>query len=261
MLVHSLYQGAIKQGLDSKIASKGTSPDNVLVMYGMGGPDRLHIANKHVEAGGRLITWDAGYWERQLSDGERKYRVAFDGMHSPYLVMKGGTPSEERWAQSRIKMLSSGSPDGHIMLVGNGPKSNAVVSQGWSQAKAQEIRETFPNKKIIYRPKPRRPPERGIDCDMVSSGAIESALADASLVVCRHSNVAVDACIAGVPVVCEDGAAACIYPNRLEDYKNQPDFKTRIEFLHRLAYWQWSTSECSKGIVWPWLIKVLNGKV
>ena len=38
------------------------------------------------------------------------------------------------------------------------------------------------------------------------TGTIADVLNGCSVVVCRHSNVAVDACIAGVPVECEGGA-------------------------------------------------------
>jgi hypothetical protein len=96
-------------------------------------------------------------------------------------------------------------------------------------------------------------------CDATAANdKIEAVLASASLVVCRHSNVAVDACRMGIPVVCNDGAAAAIYPSRLEDEAMQPSFETRAEFLRRLAWWQWSAAEMSSGAIWPWLTGVLN---
>ena len=62
----------------------------------------------------------------------------------------------------------------------------------------------------------------------------------ARLVVCRHSNVAVDAVIAGVPVECEDGAAYW-----LRDKPYTPE--VRRDFLDRLAWWQWKPEECMKA--------------
>jgi hypothetical protein len=67
-----------------------------------------------------------------------------------------------------------------------------------------------------------------------------------SLVVCRHSNVAIDACIAGVPVECDDGAAFALYRNG-----PQPDENARREFLGRLAWWNWGgTRPPRRGDSW-----------
>ena len=71
-----------------------------------------------------------------------------------------------------------------------------------------------------------------------------------------HSNVGVDACRMVVPVVTDDGAAAAIYPRRLEDWENQPSESTRTEFLDRLAWWQWSANESRS--MWNWLLAQLG---
>jgi hypothetical protein len=66
--------------------------------------------------------------------------------------------------------------------------------------------------------------------------AIQNVLRGASLVVCRHSNVAVDAVVAGVPFEAEDGAATWL--------KGKPyTIGNRLDFLRRLAYWQWHQGE------------------
>ena len=67
---------------------------------------------------------------------------------------------------------------------------------------------------------------------------IQELLRGASLVICRHSNVAVDACIAGIPVECEDGAARWLYAAG----PVQP-IERRASFLRRLAWWQWQCDE------------------
>jgi hypothetical protein len=56
-------------------------------------------------------------------------------------------------------------------------------------------------------------------------------------------------------VVCEDGAAASIYPSMLARFREQPSATTRLEFLHRLAWWQWSHSE--SDTFWPWMLEQL----
>ena len=57
-------------------------------------------------------------------------------------------------------------------------------------------------------------------------------------------------------VVTDDGAAAAIYPRRLEDWENQPSESTRTEFLDRLAWWQWSANESRS--MWNWLLAQLG---
>jgi hypothetical protein len=81
----------------------------------------------------------------------------------------------------------------------------------------------------------------------METGDLVPMLKKAGLVVCRHSNVAVDACRVGAPVVTQDGAAASIYPRRLSKYQEQPSQEVRQEFLERLAWWQWSVDEVRSG--------------
>lgn len=216
-----------------------------LVVYGLGGADRVGYAKR-----GRLLAFDMGYWDRKSDD--RKYRVSVEGFHCPGRIMQGPMPSADRWNAAGLSIAPDHRSDGPILLIGNSPKSNAVGADGWSAAKSRELRESFPGRTVLYRQKPGRPIEPGVKCDGIADGPIDQVIAGASLVVCRHSNVAVDACRLGVPVVTEDGAAAAIYPRDLDDAEMQPTFEQRTEFLHRLAWWQWSPSECASGMFWRW---------
>lgn len=255
-LLHAMRRSA---PVDTRVVSNRADPDSVLMLYGMGGADRFDLALHHVATGGLLVAWDIGYWDRKGSRVHRKLRVSINGMHPARYVMQGKLPGPERWKASRQIVAPDPDRDGVVVLVGNGPKSNAVGAEGWAAAKSREIREKMPNARILYRPKPRRPFDRGVECDEADAvSAIDGLLRRASLVVCRHSNVAVDACRMGVPVVCDDGAAAAIYPQRIEDRAQQPSQALRREFLQRLAWWQWSTHEAAQGEVWPWLLGVLD---
>lgn len=247
-----LAGSASAHGIDARVMRRyEPRSGSVLVLYGLGGRDRLPHAQTH----GRYVALDAGYWDRKTSD--RRYRVSIDGFHCPDRIMRGEFPGAQRWRESGLAITSRSHPDGDIVLVGNGPKSGAVGATGWAAEKSREIRKAFPKRRIVYRPK-RHFIEPHIECDGVArEETIEKVLELASLVVCRHSNVAVDACRMGIPVVCEDGAGAAIYPATLEDAGNQPNEATRIEFLQRLAWWQWSESEIRRGDIWPWLVKQL----
>lgn len=251
----SLFEGALKAGLDAKLMQRyRPRPGSVLVVYGPGGGDRYQHVQEHP---GTVVCWDVGYWDRELHYSERKFRVSINALH-PKDVMQGDYPGPERWIASGLK-IAQAECNGSIMLVGNGPKSIVIGAQNWAAKKSREIRFVFQGRQLAYRPKPKRPHEPGVNFDILSTGPIEEALARTSLVVCRHSNVAVDACRMGVPVVCDDGAAAAIYPRRLEDAARQPTTETRVEFLHRLAWWQWSPSEMESGAAWKWLTEKLHG--
>lgn len=257
--LQALCNGAAVCGVDARIIN-GYSPrsGSVLVLYGLGGHDRFQYARRHMDSGGRLLAWDAGYWERHADD--RKFRVAIDGFHSPQYVMRGPSPGSWRWEQSGLRINDLHNAAGPIVLVGNGPKACAVGASGWLISKLREIRAAHPKRKVLYRPKPNRPMEHGAKlCDgILDNHKIERALHGASLVICRHSNVAVDACRNGIPVICDDGAAASIYPSQLADEKKQPSAEERLEFLHRVAWWQWSPVEAERGEPWPWLIRTLE---
>lgn len=257
-LMKLLANSGADRGIDVRFMQNYEPRDgSVLITYGLGGHDRLPHAQAHASRGLNYIAFDAGYWERKTED--RRYRVSINGFHCPKLIMRGPNPGPYRWAQSDLSITDLFHPSGDIILVGNSPKAEAVGAAGWTSKKSRELRAAFGSKRrVIYRPK-RRQYEKNIICDGVASeGDIEKVLSKASLVVCRHSNVAVDACRAGVPVLCDDGAAAAIYPSKLQDEDKQPSAATRAEFLHRLAWWQWSESEIESGTVWPWLIGQLQ---
>lgn len=251
--LQALYKSAIKTGAECAVATQ-YHDCKALVTYGLGGADRYKHGMAHVQKGRPLLSFDIGYWERKLPN--RKYRFSLNGLH-PTQVMQGEYPGDDRWQKSGLGIESIRvNAQGPIMLVGNAPKSIVIGAENWTEEKSKEIRKTFPGKQILYRPKPRRPQENGIDYDAVSTGQIDNELRRVSLVVCRHSNVAVDACRLGVPVVCDDGAAASIYPERLKDWQAQPDIAKRTEFLHRLAYWQWGVNEVE--LFWGWFFETFQ---
>ena|SRR3990167_7173708 len=88
-----------------------------------------------------------------------------------------------------------------------------------------------------------------LNCTINDVDPIEALLKGASLVVVRHSNVSVDATIAGVPFECEDGAAVWLTQ---KDYTPE----NRLNFLRRVAYWQWHKGEVKEA--WRFLEGMLE---
>lgn len=221
-------------------------PCKTLVLYGWGGEEQQRAVNAHQ---GRYICFDLGYWDRE-GHGDRHWRISLDGWHCPSLIMQGPDPPPNRMLKRGVTVeQTGGNPDGPILLIGTSPKSQKVGARSWTRNKCEELRKST-DKPIWYKPKPRRQHE-SVPADKVVDGDIFDVLSQVSLVVCRHSNVAVDAARVGVSVVCEDGAGAAIYPSRLDG--PQPDYETRRRFVERVAYWQWSNDEIRRGECWEWV--------
>jgi hypothetical protein len=207
----------------------------LLVLYGVGHPVRARTAKIHLRAGGRVAMWDLGYWNRNES-----MRLSIDRNHPTAEQLAA---NDHRTPRHRPKLAGEKSfdPDGPILLCGLGPKSCkhlGLTVGAWESQKVAELRLRFPDRTILFRPKPGNPFDKIDGTRRAPIGPIEEALNGVSLVVCRHSNVAIDACVAGVPVECEDGAAFALYkddPNPGED--------ARREFLARLAWWNWGNHE------------------
>lgn len=257
-LIEAVHEGAVKAGLDSRIVTNGKPRSGAyLALYGLGGSDRIKYAGQP-----NVISFDAGYWERKLDLETRKYRVSIGGFHCPERIFRGPNHGPDRWNESGLRIdEKGGDPNGPILLVGNGPKSNRIGASNWCAEMSRNLREWFPQHQIWYRPKPRRAHDQGVDYDALAEGKdIDKVLAQCSLVVCRHSNVAVDAARCGTPCLTEDGAAKALYMKPDEHFwkaYGQPECNTRIEFLHRLAWWQWSAGEIRSGKFWPWMIEEL----
>jgi hypothetical protein len=251
-LLDALYRGFKQYGCNV-IKSQGYRSCDLLVLYGWGGTESQQAVARH-RGQGDYLAWDLGYW---LRDGfrHRLWRMSLNGFHPQDHIMTGDAPEVSRYPKSWKVFKSGGDPQGPILLVGNGPKSVKVVASGWSHRKAQELRRVFPGIPIWYKRKPIRLAEVGVDFDQEVDGDITRILPKVRLVVTRHSNVAIDACRMGVPVVAEDGAAACIYPRSLRDWSQQPSREKRKEFIDRLSYWQWSISELCAGVAVPEIMK------
>lgn len=249
--LRALYEAAEPLGIEARYFDQ-YQPCDVLILYGLGGPDRLPIAESHRAQGKLFFAFDLGYWGRE--DKDRVFRLSINSNH-PSNVMAGPRPDSRRFDAAGLSITNVFDPDGPVMLIGNSTKSRVFGTDGWAAERSKEIRSVFGERQLIYRPKPKHPIEPKTRYDLLSSGPVEEALIGVSLVVCRHSNVAIDACLMGVPVVCEGGAGAEIYPNRLEDYRKQPSAETRLEFLHRLAWWQYRSSEAD--LAW----QAIRGKV
>ena len=229
----------------SEIHENYTGARRILMVWGGGRPDRVQLLKRHRAAGGVTVAWDLAYWDR-----EGAARVAVQSLHpnAAQLAMCPAGPGRRDF-----DLQEHADPSGPVLLVGLGAKSARMLDIGvlhWERKRLRDLQARFPGRTIWWRPKgkdfiplPDTAPRWG--------APIEEALRGASLVVCRHSNVAVHACIAGVPVECEDGAAAALYRGN-----PQPTREQRAEFLRRLTWWEWRPDEAAQA--WAWILRVIE---
>lgn len=213
---------------------------DLLLTYGTGHPVRRPWWRKHRLTGKHCIGLDFGYTPEYM-------RFTLDDEHPHRWVRE--EPSD-RWNVLGIDLREDFDPEGPAVIVGLGRK--AVRAHGlralqW-ETKAADLAKSL-GKIPIHRPKRKIDP--ALPGLTVLSGPIQDALKGSSLVICRHSNVAVDACIAGIPVMCEDGIAYSLYKKN-----STPTRDERLRLLHSMAYWQWKPSEAREA--WNYLLARLG---
>ena len=229
----------------SAVTQAYTGRHKLLMMYGAGTPSRQSAMKAHRKRGGRVVLWDLGYWGR-----DECMRLSIDGMH----------PTAEQLAVSESCRFNPGftlredaSPAGPILIIGLGDKSAQMLGlpfMSWERATLERLRNQFPGRSFAWRPKGRKQTPLG-NVPLRHGMPIEQAMRGCSLVVCLHSNVAIDACVAGIPVMCEGGAAHALYSGN-----PNPSRHERAQFLARLSWWNYEPSEAPKA--WAFIQKVIS---
>jgi hypothetical protein len=249
-LFRSLLLTARANGVHATTTPRYLGASDWLVLYGPGGLDRAEPMRRQKERGGRVICWDAPYWDRGT-----KLRVSIDHAHPQAWVMRHDWPIG-RLVADGVEPGAVWDPDGPILVAGIGAKARAQYGhdlvRAWETQQVAECRARWPGRPVYYRPKPHHPepPVAGAIVDPPHAHwSIDHALAGVSLVVTWHSNVAVDAIRLGVPVVCADGAAAAVCrPGVATLVGANPaplDVETRDQFLANLAWFQWAPDEAA----------------
>lgn len=246
-ILDAMIEAAPAAGVELIISPAWRRAAPVLMTYGLGHPVRSQWTRAHLKAGGHLVGWDLGYWNRD-DPVTFSMRLTIDAEH-PHRLIRPEDPA--RFDAAGIVLREDANPAGPIVLCGLGVKQRrhkGLRGQSWEQQALRRIRERFPRHRVIYRPKR---PEATLPGCQAAVGSIEDSLRGASLLVCAHSNVAVDACIAGVPVECEDGAAFALYRDN-----PAPSRAQRLEFLRSLAWWQWNPTEAAQA--WTFIKRNLS---
>lgn len=231
---------------------------DVAVMFGV---KSVRMYRDHKAYGYRVVMLDKGYvgvpTKGSFVGGRRDYyRVAANGLQPK---LPHGLP-DDRWRRLGVDMLPMREPsnDGNVILALSSQKYCDWYGHGdanhYAARWVKRLRKVT-KRRIIYRPKPSfkdaheirgaafsRPPE-----------TLREILTGAHVLCTHGSGAAVDAVIAGVPVLAWGDSIT----KRIATFSHEaierlyiPSDQDRYQFLSDLAYCQWSIDEMVSGEAW-----------
>lgn len=216
----------------------------------------------------RLIKemWDSGRHVLVMERGHLQPRrewlsLGFDGLAGRGLYARPAD-NGERFEQHYGAMLKPWGHQGgsHLLLVGQVPGDAAL--HGLDMEKwAQQVTDDALSRgySVIYRPHPKVI-MRDRFCPvgaLYSPRPLEVDLAEALSVVTWSSTTAVEAVLAGIPVVAMDEGSMAwpIAGHNLDQLDRRHD---RFEWCNEMAWKQWSLEEVESGVAWDHLRSVIQ---
>jgi hypothetical protein len=171
--------------------------------------------------------WHKGYWQisnRQLN-----------------AMPEGKYPMDRFEATGCEIKTRKHKPDGYVLVCGQMPLDAAVMGTDHGQWLREQIkRYRDQGHDVRYREHPRGGVE--IKDIPLCQGPLDQALDGAKFIVCYNSNVAHEALLMGVPVVCDPCA-----PYAELSGETIPTKAKRQAYFSRAAYGQWKVSEFDQG--------------
>lgn len=185
---------------------------------------------------------DLGYWGR-----DSYYRFSVNGWSPDRYVRQG--LSRERFDRLGLTIKPWRTGGKEIIVAGSTAKAcveHGFRYQEWEAKTIERLKGC--GRPVVYRPKPNDHSATSLGVQM-DRRPISEALGSAYAVVTHHSNTAVDALLAGIPVHCETGAAAA-FSVPLEEIPEAPLLEGREQFLWDVAWLQWTLDEMRSGEAW-----------
>lgn len=211
-------------------------------------------------ATGRMNLENEAIWARMRSSAY--FAVGYDGF-------KGGADycnadaSADRWEKLGRQLVAWRRAGDYILVTGQ-PRSlsdNVVDPVAWYGDKMTQI-AAVSERPFLFRHHPRgynrlEPLLQRLPSDVLrrltfsQSALLVDDLPGAYAAVVLTSNAAAAIAVAGIPVFTDD--PQCIaYPVANYDFSQieSPKFPERLEWVHKLAYAQWTIAEMADGVVW-----------
>ena len=251
ILAEAAYSGLRRAGyrptVKSSIHYNGPQAD-FAVFYGLSmGLDRV------MKEYPLSVYIDLGYWKRRL-------RSRYDGYHK--VIVNGRHPTDyfqqKKHNHNRLKDLNLDikpwrKNGNHILVAAMSDKAaraEGLAHTIWERDIINQIKRKT-DIPILFRPKPNCMRTRAVQGTTYDKGVDLSVRLDsAHAVVCRQSNVAVDAIVAGVPVYCEKGVGVSLSMGSIDQIADppMPSDEDRMQFLADVSWTQFTTHEIGIGL-------------
>lgn len=239
-IADAMAQGIRKCGDQAVICPAAASPcADAAVLYGW---KFSHYLKKYPQ----YAYADLGFWQREIY-----YRMTVGGWGSESYV-RGNLPAA-RLASLGVEIKPWRESGDEIVVMGSSRKSareHGFEYMEWERKAVESLRGS--GKRIVYRPKPTDKEKVPITGCGYDERPLEDSLAKAWAVVTHHSNAAVMALAAGVPVHCQIGAAAA-FSVPLDSLSDPELLCGREQFLADVAWLQWTLDEMRSGECWAHL--------
>lgn len=227
--------------------------DEWAVFYGLDG--NLKTIFEQYSKIGRAVYVDLGYWGR-LTGGKLAgyHKIVLNGRH-PEGYYRRNSPAD-RFAVHGVEVKPWRETGGHILVAGMGDKAarfEGFAPEAWERNVIEQL-QRLTHRRIVYRPKPSWKEARPIQGVDYSEPRVpfENALKGAWAVVTHHSNVAVDAILAGIPAFCWKGVAREMSSQDIGQIERPIYPDNREQWAADIAYTQWSVVEIAQGLPWAY---------
>lgn len=262
IVANAMAEGAGRLGLTFDHLPSSTAPitprHDVAVFYGLAGG--LRQIYEQYRKSRKVLFLDLGYF------GRRK-RTRYDGYHK--LVLNDRHPtayfqerehSIDRFRAHGIQIQPWRKGGKHVLVIGMSAKAAAhdgFQPQQWERETIAQL-AALTDRPIIYRPKPNWTESRPIPGSHYGVHTpLAEHFADAHCVVAHHSNVAVDALLAGIPCICPAGVASALSLQDLTQIETPIRPEGREQWAADLAFTQYSLDEMLDGTAWRYALEEL----
>jgi hypothetical protein len=218
------------------------------VAYGWAHPRLFDAYRLH---GGHFVYVDLGWWDRKPDTDVLGgyHKVVVDG-REPNAYFRQNMPSD-RFAQLGQKVRPWRADGLHIIVAGMSEKSantRGFQPQQWETSTIKALRKIYPKRPIMYRPKPSWSGASQIQGAGIfpAAAALKFCFTNAWAVVCCHSNVSVDALLAGIPMHVQGGVAKD-FSTALDQFDAWQPQDGRDQLMADIAYCQWRPKEMASG--------------
>ncbi len=254
----AMERGCRRLGLDTYMTGRfmGKIEGDIAIAYGWINELTDKVFSTYQSAGLPFVFVDLGYWDR---GPEGHYRVGINDWDTAK-HMKRGCP-DDRFRALNVPLRDDWNRKSKkVMIVGMSGKAawtHGYKEGEWENNTRLDLIGNDHFKKMGYEVYVRQKPNK----QNRRMSPIEEDLRDCRFVVSHHSNVAVDALVAGVPYWAKKGVGSLLSPPEFDipsiSLPSFPDDERKMNLLHDIAYAQWTPAEMREGHCWNYIKEVL----